>query len=80
MEGKELSTDDRLIIIRALEKAGDSVFNSNQGLIVNGEYGSWMDANKFVYKTTPQLLNVKPTVVANSAAVTTYSSDKTCKD
>lgn len=76
MEGKELSTDDRLIIIRALEKAEDSVFNSNQGLIVNGGYGSWMDADKFVYKNP--LLDVKPTVVANS--ITTCSSDKSCKD
>lgn len=82
MEGKELSTDDRLIIIRALEKAGDSVFNSNQNsyqdLIINGGYGSWMDTNKLVYKNP--LLDVKPTVVANSAVVTTCSSDKTCKD
>jgi hypothetical protein len=43
MEGKELSVDDRLIIIRALEKAGDSVFNSNsnQGLTIGSGYSGW---------------------------------------
>ena len=54
MEGKELSVDDRLIIIRALEKAGDSVFNSDQNLIV-GKYNGWWDANKITY--THQVLN-----------------------
>ena len=29
MKGKELSIDDKLIIIRALEKAGNGIFNSN---------------------------------------------------
>lgn len=43
MEGKELSVDDRLIIIRALEKAGDSVFNSDQNLTIISGYNSWRD-------------------------------------
>lgn len=55
MEGKELSVDDRLIIIRALEKAGDSVFNSNQNLTIVGKYNGWLDANKITY--THQVLN-----------------------
>lgn len=55
MEGKELSVDDRLIIIRALEKAGDSVFNSNQNLTIVGKYNGWWDANKITY--THQVLN-----------------------
>ena len=50
MEGKELSVDDRLIIIRALEKAGDSVFNSDQNLTVISRYNGWLDANKITYK------------------------------
>lgn len=45
MEGKELSVDDRLIIIRALEKAGDSVFNSDQNLTVISRYNGWWDSN-----------------------------------
>ena len=49
MEGKELSIDDRLIIIRALEKAGDSVFNPNQNLTIVGKYNDWWDANKITY-------------------------------
>ena len=49
MEGKELSVDDRLIIIRALEKAGDSVFNSDQNLTIVGKYNGWWDANKITY-------------------------------
>lgn len=49
MEGKELSVDDRLIIIRALEKAGDSVFNPSQNLTVVGKYNGWWDANKITY-------------------------------
>ena len=49
MEGKELSIDDRLIIIRALEKTGDSIFNSNQGLTIGG-YNIWCDPNKIAYK------------------------------
>ena len=55
MEGKELSVDDRLIIIRALEKAGDSVFNPNQNLTIAGKYNGWWDANKITY--THQVLN-----------------------
>lgn len=55
MEGKELSVDDRLIIIRALEKAGDSVFNSDQNLTIVGKYNGWWDANKITY--THQVLN-----------------------
>ena len=55
MEGKELSVDDRLIIIRALEKAGDSVFNSDQNLTIVGKYNGWLDANKITY--THQVLN-----------------------
>ena len=55
MEGKELSVDDRLIIIRALEKAGDSVFNSDQNLTVISRYNGWWDANKITY--THQVLN-----------------------
>lgn len=55
MEGKELSVDDRLIIIRALEKAGDSVFNPNQNLTIVGKYNGWWDANKITY--THQVLN-----------------------
>ena len=49
MEGTELSIDDRLIIIRALEKAGDSVFNPNQNLTIVGKYNGWWDANKITY-------------------------------
>ena len=49
MEGKELSVDDRLIIIRALEKAGDSVFNSDQNLTIVGKYNGWWDADKITY-------------------------------
>lgn len=45
MEGKELSVDDRLIIIRALEKAEKSVFNPNQGLTVGSGYNGWWDSN-----------------------------------
>ena len=45
MEGKELSVDDRLIIIRALEKAGDSVFNSDQNLTVISRYNGWWGSN-----------------------------------
>lgn len=55
MEGKELSVDDRLIIIRALEKAGDSVFNPNQNLTIVGKHNGWWDANKITY--THQVLN-----------------------
>ncbi len=55
MEGKELSVDDRLIIIRALEKAGGSVFNPNQNLTIVGKYNGWWDANKITY--THQVLN-----------------------
>lgn len=59
MEGKELSVDDRLIIIRALEKAEDSVFNPNpnpnQNLTIVGKYNGWWDANKITY--THQVLN-----------------------
>lgn len=55
MEGKELSVDDRLIIIRALEKAGDSVFNPNQNLTIVSKYNDWWDANKITY--TNQVLN-----------------------
>ena len=50
MEGKELSVDDRLVIIRALEKAGESAFNSNQVLTVGSGYNGWWDANKITYK------------------------------
>ena len=56
MEGKELSIDDKLIIIRALEKAGDSIFNSNQGLTVGG-YNDWYVPNKITYRS----LSWKPT-------------------
>ena len=45
MEGKELSVDDRLIIIRALEKAGESVFNPNQDLTVISRYNGWWNSN-----------------------------------
>ena len=45
MEGKELSVDDRLVIIRALEKAGDSVFNSDQNLTVISRYNGWWNSN-----------------------------------
>lgn len=55
MEGKELSVDDRLVIIRALEKAEKSVFNPNQGLTVGSGYNGWLDANKITY--THQVLN-----------------------
>lgn len=76
MEGKELSVDDRLIIIRALEKAGDSVFNSNQGLTVGSGYNGWWDANKITYRNP--FLNVQPQVVCNNAksdsAITVYSN------
>lgn len=57
MEGKELSVDDRLII-RALEKAGDSVFNSDQNLTVISSYNGWWDSNNPTLKNpvlSPQI-------------------------
>ena len=50
MEGKELSIDDRLIIIRALEKSGDSIFNPNQNLTVGSGYNGWWNDNKIAYR------------------------------
>lgn len=50
MEGKELSVDDRLIIIRALEKAGDSVFNSDQNLTIGSGYNNWWNSNDYTLK------------------------------
>lgn len=50
MEGKELSVDDRLIIIRALEKAGDSVFNYDQNLTVVSGYNNWYNSNDYTLK------------------------------
>lgn len=49
MEGKELSVDDRLII-RALEKAGDSVFNPNQNLTIGSGYNNWWNPNDYILK------------------------------
>ena len=86
MEGKELSVDDRLIIIRALEKAGDSVFNSgsNQSLTIGNGYGnsSWWDANKLTCKSP-----IQPSVITCSSNnvpatdITVYSTNnKTAED
>lgn len=62
MEGKELSIDDKLIIIRALEKAGNGIFNSNQDLTVGG-YNDWYDPNKITYRS----LSWKPTCDTTTA-------------
>lgn len=68
MEGKELSIDDKLIIIRALEKAGDSIFNSNQCLTIGG-YNDWYDPNKITYRQ----LSLKPT--CDAVAAFNYKSE-----
>lgn len=86
MEGKELSVDDRLLIIRALEKAGDSIFNSNynQGLTVGNGYNSWWDANKITWDAnkltykTPILTQPQVTCSSNNAPatdITVYSTN-----
>jgi hypothetical protein len=76
MEGKELSVDDRLIIIRALEKAGDSVFNSNQGLTIGSGYSGWWDPTKITYNRG---LPLQPQITCNNNAapdttITVYSN------
>lgn len=77
MEGAELSTDDRLLIIRALEKAGDSVFNQSSGLTYpNPSPGIWQ--NPVFYRTTdPYLDPNKLTVTCKNnlgAELNTYTS------
>lgn len=69
MEGAELSTDDRLLIIRVLEKAGDSVFNQSSGFnypnYPNPSPGIWQ--NPILYKTPdPYLDPNKLTVTCNN--------------
>ena len=77
MEGAELSTDDRLLIIRALEKAGDSVFNQSSGLnYPNPSPGIWQ--NPVLYRTIdPYLDPNKLTVTCKNnlgAELNTYTS------
>ena len=77
MEGAELSTDDRLLIIRALEKAGDSVFNQSSGFTYpSPSPGIWQ--NPVLYRTTDPFLDPnKLTVTCKNnlgADLNTYTS------
>ncbi len=83
MEGAELSTDDRLLIIRALEKAGDSVFNQSSGLnqdlglnYPSSSPGIWQ--NPVLYRSLDPCLDPnKLTVTCKNnlgAALNTYTS------
>lgn len=77
MEGAELSTDDRLLIIRALEKAGDSVFNQSSGLTYpSPSPGIWQ--NPVLYRTLDPCLDPnKLTVTCKNnlgAELNTYTS------
>lgn len=83
MEGKELSVDDRLIIIRALEKAGGSVFNSgsNQSLTIGNGYGngSWWDANKITWDANKLTCKspIQPSVVTTCSSNNAPATDIT---
>ena len=77
MEGKELSVDDRLIIIRALEKSGDSIFNYNQGLTVNNGHTGWWDDNRITYKQPA--LKMSPEITCDTNT-TVFSTNKKIED
>lgn len=73
MEGKELSIDDRLIIIRALEKSGGSIFNSGQNLTVGSGYSGWWDDNEIVYKQP--VLKMSPQITCDTIATSNNKNE-----